>query len=96
MGHALIEGISVPVTEVSLRGGGIVFKCVLTGPVAAVEGGAVTIFGEDGTGICQGYCGDVSWIAVAPGETLMVKVEMKMDRCYGDAEAQDLAAGGPQ
>lgn len=84
----MIEGTRLPVAEVSLRGGQVVFQCMLQGPVTAVDGGAVTIFGEDGLGICQGYCEEVRWKDVALGEVLMVYVAMRMDSCYGSAEAQ--------
>jgi hypothetical protein len=53
--------------------------------VAAVDGGAVTIFGEDGTGICQGYS-SVRWEKIHSWKTLIVEISMQMDTCFGDAE----------
>lgn len=86
IGHAVIEGIRVPVTRVSLRDGGLILWCTLTGPLPPVDGGTVTIFGEDGAGICQGYCKDVRWKDVRTGDVLHVKISMQVGYCYGDAE----------
>jgi hypothetical protein len=86
IGHAVVEGIRLPILEIRLRDGGMDLRCHLEGPVSAVEGGAVTVFGEDGTGICQGRCDGARWQAVGPGETLTVRLEMKITWCYGDAE----------
>jgi hypothetical protein len=84
-GEALIEGIRIPITGIVLRKGQMVFRCAKRGPVAAVDGGAVTIFGEDGTGICQGYS-SVRWEKIHSWKTLIVEISMQMDTCFGDAE----------
>jgi hypothetical protein len=92
IGHAVVEGIRLPILEIRLRDSGMDLWCHLDGPVAAAEGGTVTVFGEDGTGICQGRCDSARWRAVGPGETLTVKLEMKMTCCYGDAEEPVVSA----
>lgn len=89
LGRAVIDGISVPVTSVSLHGGKLILQCTLAGPVRASAGGAVTIFGDDDAGICQGYSDEVSWPEVKEGETLMVSVRMQVANCYGDAEGDE-------
>lgn len=88
LGHAVVNGLHIPVTGVSLRQGMVVFQCTLAGPVAPMDGAAVTIFGEDGRGICQGNCDDVRWRRVLQGESLLLEIRMIMDRCYGDADAR--------
>jgi hypothetical protein len=85
MGTAVIRGIRVPVTGVSLRESRIFLSCTLRGPVPAVSGGPVTIFGADGTGICQGDCDGLSWPEVGPDEMLMVSIDMRMEMCHGEA-----------
>jgi hypothetical protein len=85
LGEALVEGIRIPITDISLRGSQMVFRCMLRGPVAAVDSGTVTIFGEDGSGICQGHS-SVKWKEIHSWETLKVEINMQMDTCYGDAE----------
>lgn len=84
-GAAVIDGIRLPVTDVRLRGGRMVFWCTVAGPVRAVDGVfAVTVFGEDGTGICQGDCA-VRWCDVGPEESLAFRIGLRMDECWGDA-----------
>lgn len=83
-GHIVCEGITVPVARVELYGGEIVITATRPGPVPAVEGGPVAIFGSDGRGICQG--GSLSWQAARDGDLLEAKVWLRMDKVYGPAE----------
>jgi len=85
-GYVAAGGIRIPVTEISLRESRLTLRCALAGPAQEFSGGAVTIFGEDGSGICQGYCDDLRWREVAEGEALEVTINMQMERCLGDAE----------
>jgi hypothetical protein len=83
----MASGTRIPVTEVALRGGKIVLTCTAAGPIPASDGvGAVTVFGEDGTGVGQGYC-NLTWSEVRPCDTLALSVTMGFESCYGDVEA---------
>lgn len=85
-GHAVVNGLHIPITGIRLCRSMVVLQCTLNGPVAPMDGAAVTIFGEDGTGICQGSCEDVRWPRVPSGGHLVLELRMTMDRCYGDAD----------
>lgn len=86
-GHVVAAGTCVPVTGIALRGGKVILTCTATGPIPASDDvGAVTVFGEDGTGFGQGYC-NLTWPEVGPDDTLALSVAMNFERCYGDAEA---------
>lgn len=83
----MASGARLPVTEVALRGGKVSLECTARGPIPASDGpGAVTVFGEDGIGVGQGYC-DLTWREVGPDDTLYLSVTLNFERCYGDAEA---------
>jgi hypothetical protein len=88
-GHVVVSGARIPVTEITLRGGSLHLECTARGPLPASDGTcAVTVFGEDGTGVGQGYC-DVTWEEVGACDTLALSIAMTFERCYGDAENAD-------
>ena len=85
-GHAVIDGLRMPITGMSLQNGMIVFWASMQGPMAASGGiRPVTIFGEDGLGICQGDV-SLSWPDLSKREVLKLSITMTMKQCYGDGE----------
>lgn len=84
-GYVVVNGRCFPVTEMRLAGGKMCLTCAVQGPVPTFEGGAVTVFGADGIGVCQGDS-LVTWPDVRPEDTLVVHISMAWDSCYGDAE----------
>ena len=85
-GYIVVRGVQFPVTGIRLAQGKVILACTVPGPVAAYDAVTpVTVFGEDGLGVCQGDC-LLQWLEVGPGDTLQVQVLLAMNRCYGDAE----------
>jgi hypothetical protein len=83
----MASGVRVPIVAIRLLGGKMHLTCMAAGPLpASSEACAVTVFGEDGAGVCQGYCG-VTWREAGPLDTLTLRIALDMARCYGDAEA---------
>jgi hypothetical protein len=86
-GYVVLLGRRLPVMEMRLAHGRICLSCSIRGPVPAYDGTIpVTVFGEDGIGVCQGDCA-FSWPEAGPHDTFILNVEMCMNRCFGDAEA---------
>lgn len=91
-GYVVADGRRFPITEIRLAGGTMALTCTVRGPVPSYSGtGPVTVFGEDGIGVCQGDCA-LSWCEVLPHETLTLHISMAMETCYGDAEAPAVSA----
>jgi hypothetical protein len=87
-GYAMVEGHRFGVTGISLAGGKILLRVTRRGPAPAFDGpAAVTVFGEDDLGICQGNV-HLDYGEVGEREALTVTINMKMDKCFGDAEEQ--------
>ena len=90
-GYAVIDGLRLPMTRISLEGGQALFHCRKPGPLQPRAAGSpvlVTIFGEDGIAVCRGYTG-ASWAEVPDGSVLEFTVRMSMNDCKGDAEVPD-------
>lgn len=86
-GYLMVDGLRIPVVAVSLVGGNAVFRGQAHGPLAASAPGAraLTLFGSDGVGICQGYT-NASWRELGSLDVLDLQLGMGMTTCYGDAE----------
>ena len=93
-GYVVVNGIRLPIVDVTLAGGYIKFLCRRPGPVRASDPSpmAVTLFGADDVGVCQGLS-NTSWRKVRKGEFLDFVVTFRSDTCYGDAEVPDEQAG---
>lgn len=85
MGHVVVDGIRLPIDSMALHGGKLVLTCAVRGPLPARQGGAVTVFGDDGGGVAQGYS-NVSWAEVGPSQVLSCEITMGFESCHGDAE----------
>jgi hypothetical protein len=73
LGSVVIDGYDYPITRLRLRDGKLLITAVHHGPVPPCAGKPATVFGEDGTGICQ------SWVVDLPaGITGTVTVELPL------------------
>jgi hypothetical protein len=86
-GYLMVDGVRIPVVGVSLARGKTTLHGQKRGPLAASAPGAraLTVFGADGIGICQGYT-SASWPELGFLDVLDLNVDMSMTTCYGDAE----------
>lgn len=81
----MVDGHRLGISSITLRGGKIVLTCTAKGPLPACDGGAITVFGEDGAGVCQGYS-VFAWSEISPYEMLSFNVAVGFESCHGDAE----------
>ncbi len=83
IGYVIVDGLRLPVTGVSLRGGLIIFRTRVHGPVPPRDAaGTLTVFGEDDLGVCQADI-EVTWGTVGPADVLAFDVVLRMENCHG-------------
>lgn len=87
-GHIVVNGLEIPVTDVALRSSKICLTCEVAGPLAPFGGEVtLTVFGEDGTGLCQADCAELAWPRVLQGEVLTVRVNIQANACFESIQA---------
>ena len=74
-GTIVVGGVAVPVTSITLAGGQIAVNARLQGPAPAATG-PVTIFGEDGIGICQ--CSAMTWPVISDYNSVEIVVKLQV------------------
>ena len=76
--YAMVAGKRFDIRTVSLHDGQFHFSAYRNGPSEAVTG-YVTIFGSDGTGVCQA-AGEFHVPAAAEGYVIEYKISLRMEK----------------
>lgn len=80
-GLVVAMGYRFTITGLRLAEGQLMITAVAAGPVPAMENAPVTIFGEDGTGFCQGEGGEgfgLTFPGCRKGEIAMATIRVTM------------------
>jgi hypothetical protein len=88
-GTVVIAGRAYAITRIRLAAGKITISCAAAGPQAAVDREPATVFGDDGTVICQG------WAVSIPEVPAGARIEVVLPLVFQELViAPDGAAGG--
>jgi hypothetical protein len=80
LGTIVTGGLTYQITRIELRGGKFIFTASRHGEAPELVNEPVTIFGQDGRGICQG--GMFSVRATRHWHTTEITVTLKMERVW--------------
>jgi hypothetical protein len=78
LGTIIVAGLTYQVTSVELKGGGFAITACRHGEAPSIDSAPITIFGQDGQGICQG--GHIDIGTTGRWDHTEINVTIKMDR----------------